>query len=120
MGFLAKLFGGGLAQTVENIALEAIETDIEKAEASSIFVKALDPNGNMRRVLSQFACVAYGFYLVSTTVLVFMHSFEFGNPVQSKEAIDAMTALFTPITTAWGAIVSASFGVNGVNSYKAK
>ena len=118
MGLFANLLGGGIVKTVEKIALEAIDTDLEKAEASTVVVKALDPNGNMRRDLSRFASVAYGFYLFVTTVLIGMHSFELGSPTQSKEAIDAMTSLFTPITASWGAIVSASFGVNGVNSYK--
>lgn len=123
IGFLKSLFtGGGVIETVQAVALEAIETDKESAEAKSLFVKTLDPNGNMRRDLSRFACVAYGFFLVSTTVLIFIHAFS-DNPAkdaadaaiivaQSKEAIDAMKELFLPITTAWGTIVTASFGVN--------
>jgi hypothetical protein len=35
-------------------------------------------------------------------------------------AAGRMTELFLPITGSWGAIVSASFGVNGVNSYKGR
>jgi len=130
IGFLGNLFSSGIVGSVERIASEAIETDKETAEAKALFVKVLDPNGKMRRDLSRFACWAYGFYLVSTTVLIFIHSFS-DSPaavaestasivLQSKEAIDAMTDLFLPITSAWGAIVSASFGVNGVNSYKGR
>jgi hypothetical protein len=115
MRFLGKLFGSGVIGSVERVALEAIETNKEKAEAKSLFVKTLDPNGVMRRELSRFACIAYGWYLVATTVLIFLHSFEVGDPVQSKAAIDAMTELFLPITTAWGTIVTASFGVNYAN-----
>jgi len=81
-------------------------------------VKTLDPNGKMRRDLSSFACKAYGFYLICTTILIFMHSFGFGDVTQSKAAIDAMTGLFTPITASWGAIVTASFGVSATNAYK--
>lgn len=118
---LFKIFGGsGIVGSIERIASEAIQTDTETAEAKALFVKTLDPNGMMRRDLSKFACTAYGFYLVATTALVIMHSFGWGEPTNSKEAIDAMTALFMPITTAWGTIVAASFGVNATNSIKAK
>lgn len=120
MGFLSKLFGSGIVGSIERIASEAIQTDQETAEAKALFVKTLDPNGMMRRDLSKFACVAYGFYLVATTALVMMHSFGWGEPTNSKEAIDAMTDLFMPITTAWGTIVAASFGVNATNSIKSK
>ena len=120
MGILSSLFSGGLIGSVERIATEFIETDKETAEAKALFVKTLDPNGKMRRDLSRFASWAYGFYLVSTTVLIFMHSFGIGDPANSKAAMDAMTALFTPITASWAGIVSASFGVNGVNSFKGR
>jgi len=118
LGFITSLFSSGAMNSIERIASEAIETDKESAEAKSLFVKTLDPNGKMRRDLSQFASKAYGFYLISTTVLIFMHSFGVGDVTQSEAAINAMTDLFLPITTAWGSIVTASFGVNGVNSYK--
>lgn len=118
LGFLSSLFGSGIVGSVERIASEAIETDKETAEAKALFVKVLDPNGKMRRDLSRFASSAYGFYLVATTILIFMHSFGVGDVTQSEAAINAMTDLFLPITTAWGSIVTASFGVNGVNSYK--
>lgn len=115
-----SIFSSGIVGSVERVASEFIQTDMESAEAKALFVKTLDPNGMMRRDLSRFACTAYGFYLVSTTVLVAMHSFGLGDPENSKEAITAMTDLFMPITTAWGAIVSASFGVNAANAVKAK
>jgi len=120
IGLLTSLFSSGIVGSVERIASEAIETDKETAEAKALFVKVLDPNGKMRRDLSRFACIAYGFYLASTTALVFMHSFGVGDVTQSQSAIDAMTDLFLPITTAWGTIVSASFGVNATNSYKGR
>ena len=129
IGFISKLFGSGIVGSIERIASEAIETDKESAEAKALFVKTLDPNGMMRRELSRFASMAYGFYLVSTTVLIFIHAFSTGVPPdaegvalasQSKQAIDAMTGLFLPITTAWGSIVTASFGVNAANTIKNK
>lgn len=118
LGFLGKFFGGGGLGAIERIATEFIETDKETAEAKALFVKTLDPNGRMRRDLSRFASLAYGFYLVSTTLLIFMHSFALGDPAQSEMAIEHMTELFLPITTAWGTIVTASFGVNATNSIK--
>ena len=120
MGWFSKLLGGGVIGSIERIASEAIQTDMETAEAKSLFVKTLDPNGIMRRDLSRFACRAYGFYLVCTVILIALHSFGFGDPDESKAAIEAITGLFTPITTSWGVIVSASFGVNATNSIKAK
>lgn len=118
MGFFGGLFGSGVVGSVERIASEFIETNMEKAESQALFVKTLDPNGKMRRDLSRFASRAYGGYLIATVVLIFLHSFGIGDPTQSKTAIDAMKELFMPITTAWGTIVTASFGVNGMNSYK--
>lgn len=119
-GWLTTIFSSGIVGSIERIASEAIETDKESAEAKALFIKTLDPNGMMRRELSRFASIAYGFYLAATTVLVFMHSFGVGDPAQSQQAIEAMTGLFLPITSAWGAIVTASFGVNTMNAYKGK
>jgi hypothetical protein len=120
IGFIKGLFGSGIVGSIERIASEAIETDMESAEAKSLWIKTLDPNGIMRRELSRFACKAYGFYLIVTSILVLTHAFGLGNAAESKEAIDAMTDLFVPITTAWGTIVTASFGVNATNSVKNK
>ena len=120
MGIISKLLGGGIVESVERLASEFIETDMESAEAKSLFVKTLDPNGKMRRDLSRFACRAYAFYLIATTGLIFMHAFGIGDTLASKAAIDAMTPLFTPITASWAGIVSASFGVNATNSYKGR
>lgn len=117
---LVSIFTGGGLGAIERIASEVIETDKESAEAKALWIKTLDPNGKMRRDLSKFASKAYGFYLVATTILIFLHSFEIGDASNSKEAIDAMTDLFMPITTAWGTIVTASFGVNATNVIKNK
>ena len=126
MSFLGNLFGGGVMSALTAVATEYIQTDKESAEAKALFVKTLDPNGNMRRQLSQFSCVAYGFYLVATVVLIFMSVWGVGGETcvgtdcvaNADVAAGRMTELFLPITGSWAAIVSASFGVNGVNSYK--
>jgi len=119
-GFLSGLFKSGVVGSIERLASEAIETDMDSAEATSLFIKMLDPNGKMRRDLSRFACTAYGFYLVSMVTLIVMHFFSIGDISASKEAMGAMTDFFTPFTASWGAIVRASFGVNGVNSFKGR
>jgi hypothetical protein len=118
MSWLTNLFSGGLVSSIEKVALEAIDTDKESAEAKALFVKTLDPNGKMRRDLSRFASIMYGFYLVSTTVLIFMVAFL--DSTDASTAASMMTDLFVPITSSWAGIVAASFGVNGVNSYKSK
>ena len=120
LGFLTSLISGGAVGALERIASEAIETDKESAEAKALFVKTLDPNGKMRRDLSKFACLAYGFYLVSMVVLSFMVAFNVGDTAGAATAATMMQDLFLPITTAWGGIVGASFGVNGVNSFKGR
>jgi hypothetical protein len=116
MSWLTNLFSGGLVSSIEKVALEAIDTDKESAEAKALFVKTLDPNGKMRRDLSRFASIMYGFYLVSTTVLIFMVAFL--DSTDASTAAGMMTELFLPITSAWGAIVSASFGTNISNNWK--
>lgn len=114
-GFFKMLFSSGVMGSIERVASEAIETQKESAEAKALWIKTLDPNGLMRRQLSDFASKAYGFYLIATSVLIGIHAFGWGNPEASKQAMDAMTALFTDITTAWGVIVTSSFGVNATN-----
>jgi len=133
MGFLASLFGGGGAvSAITTIATEFIQTDLESAEAKSLMLKVLDPNGNMRRQLSTFACRAYGFYLVTTVILIFMSVWSIGGETCTTLAVGVacvpnadiaagrMTELFLPITGSWAAIVTASFGVNGINSHKGR
>ncbi|MCK4843078.1 MAG: hypothetical protein KAT04_14550 [Methylococcales bacterium] len=125
-----SFLSGGVVNSIERIASEFIETDMESAEAKSLFIKTLDPNGRMRRDLSKFASRAYGFYLISTTILIFAHAYGLGDKVTpdgivivstaSKEAMEAITDLFTPITASWAGIVSASFGVNLSNTIKGK
>jgi hypothetical protein len=118
--FIKGLFGSGIVGSLERIASEFIETDMESAEAKALMIKTLDPNGKMRRDLSRFACRAYGFYLVMTTFLILAHAYGIGDGDSSKEAIAAMTSLFLPITASWGTIVTASFGVNYTNTKNGK
>ncbi len=120
MGFLTSLLSGGVVGSIEKLASEWIETDMETAEAKAVMVKAIDPNGKMRRDLSRFACLAYAFYLVAMVGLSFMVAFGIGDAAGATEAAGMMQDLFLPITGAWTAIVSASFGVNGVNSFKGR
>ena len=115
-----KLLTGGIVSSLENIALEFIETDKESAEAKAILAKAIDPNGKMRRDLSRFACRAYGGYLISMVAMGFMVAFDVGNTDGAVKAMEMMKELFLPITTAWGTIVGCSFGVNGINSSQGK
>ena len=124
MGFFSTakslLTGGGIVSSIENIATEWIETDKESAEAKAIMVKAIDPNGKMRRDLSRFSCRAYGFYLVAMVGLSFMVAFGIGDIAGAEEAATMMSDLFLPITAAWGGIVTASFGVQVNNTNKSK
>ncbi len=115
-----NFFTGGITKSIENIASEWIETDLESAEAKALMVKTLDPNGKMRRDLSKFACIMYAIYLVPTMILVLTASFGVGNVEGAGKAMSMLSELFLPITSAWGAIVGASFGVNGVNAHKQK
>ena len=124
MGFFSTakslLAGGGIVSSIENIATEWIETDKESAEAKAIMVKAIDPNGKMRRDLSRFSCRAYGFYLIAMVGLSFMVAFGIGDIAGAEEAATMMSDLFLPITAAWGGIVTASFGVQVNNTNKSK
>ena len=118
MGFLSSILGGGVVQSLEKVALEVIETDRETAEAKALMVKTLDPNGVMRRDIMRFIRRVYGFYLGIAVILIFMSSFSFGDVEAVESAFAAVTEIFVPITSLFGALTTASFGVNGVNSWK--
>lgn len=120
LNLLTGLFSSPVVKAIENLGSEWIETNQEKAEAQALMVKTLDPNGMMRRQLSRFASIAYGYYLVVLSVLTLMVAFGIGDSEGAEIAAGMFQTLFTPITTAWGAIVGASFGVNGVNSFKGR
>ena len=121
--------GGGTVKSIENIASEWIETDMESAEAKSLMIKTLDPNGKMRRDQSNNVGGMYKFYLVSTALMIFIelvYSMYMGDTLTKEDyvlvalsnATTKITDLFVPITTLYGLIVTASFGVNYANTKK--
>lgn len=131
MGWFTDLFTGGAIKSIENIASEWIETDIEAAEAKAIMVKTLDPNGRMRRDQSRNVGTMYRFYLLSTAAMILIeliYCMYMGDSLTSGDhvltalsnATSKMTDLFVPITTLYGVIVTASFGVNYANTKKEK
>ena len=120
------IFTGGAFKSIENIASEWIETEKESAEAKTIMIKALDPNGKMRRDQSNNVGGMYKFYLISTAIMILIelvYSMYIGDSLLKDDyvlvaldnATTKMTGLFVPITTLYGAIVTASFGVNYAN-----
>ncbi len=117
---------GSAVSAIESVAKEWIDTDIEKAEASALMVKTLDPNGLMRRQISLTVSRLYVAYILLVMVLVLAQSFALSpmviiNTVEVMavtQAIESLKELFIPITTAFTAIVGASFGVNGINSHR--
>lgn len=119
MNWLVSLFTGGIVKSVENIASEWITTDMESAEAKVLMVKTLDPNGMMRRELSRRVTGLYTLYIVVTLALLIAESFVVGPVIEGvlavSSATEKVTSLFTPITTLFGVIVSASFGVQYAN-----
>jgi hypothetical protein len=117
---LASIFTGGAIKSIENIASEWIETDMESAEAKVLMVKTLDPNGKMRRDLSNRVTDLYTLYITVALLLIIMEFFGFGNTVEVSAATGKVVDLFAPITTLFGVIVSASFGVNYVNTKSGK
>ena len=117
---LGSIFTGGAIKSIENIASEWIETDMESAEAKALMVKTLDPNGKMRRDLSSRVTDLYTLYIIITLILLILESFGVGNQLEITAATSKVTDLFAPITALFGAIVTASFGVNYANVKQAK
>lgn len=120
MNWLGSLFGGGIVKSIENVALEFIDTDKESAEAKAIMVKTLDPNGSMRRDISMMVSRLYALYILTAMVLLLLTSFQWGDIEGLKTALASVVELFIPITAMFSAIVSASFGVNVSNNFKEK
>ena len=81
-------------------------------------VKTLDPNGLMRRDISNKVSTMYIVYISVVMFLTIMQSFGIGSVNEVSKAIINLTDLFVPITTMFTAIVGASFGVNGLNSHR--
>jgi len=120
INFIKTLLTGGAVKSIENIAAEWIETEMESAEAKVLMVKTLDPNGKMRRDLSSRVTDLYTLYIFVALTLLILESFGIGNAVDLAQATGKVIELFTPITTLFGVIVSASFGVNYANTKAGK
>lgn len=118
-GIFSFLTGGGM-KSIENIASEWIETDLEDAQAKTLMIKTLDPNGIMRRELSRKVSQLYTLYIVTALALLVCESFGLGDLESISLATAKVTELFTPITALFGVIVSASFGVNYANTKQNK
>lgn len=119
LSVLGGVFSGSTFKSVENIASEWIETEKESAEAKTLMIKTLDPNGLMRRNLSDRVASLYTIYIITTLILIICESLAIG-PMNGTQlavsvASDKITSLFVPITSLFGAIVTASFGVNYSN-----
>jgi hypothetical protein len=111
---------GGAFKTIEAIALEWIDTDKESAEAKVLKLKALDPNGKMRRDQSTMLLRLYAGYFTIMGLLIVLEFFGLGEATQMATATGKLKELFTPITTLVGIIISASFGVNYANTKQNK
>jgi len=120
MTWIKDLVTGGLFSSIEGITKEIVDTPLEKAEAQAIKLKAIDPNGKMRRDISSSTMHLYKIYIYLMVVLLLAQAFGIGNPSEVAKAIGSMKELFLPLTTAFGAIMSATFGVNAVNSHKGR
>jgi hypothetical protein len=110
----------GAIESATEIGKELIDTPLEKAEAQSLKLKVLDPNGKMRRELSRAVTRMYSVYILLTMILVLCQAFELGEAKQLALAVSSMKELFLPITGLFGAIVTSSFGVNAYNVNKGK
>ena len=112
---IGNIFTGGMVKSVENVALEWIQTDKETEEAKAIKIKALDPNGKMRRDTMSFVCRCYGFYLFFAVPMIFAGMFGLADAETTGAALEAITATFAPITGLFGVLATTSFGVNANN-----
>jgi len=112
---IANIFTGGVVKSIENIASEWITTDMESAEAKVVMIKALDPNGKMRRDLSRRVTQLYTMYIVIALLLLGCESFGLGDDMAIAVATSKVTDLFIPITGMFSMIIGASFGVNYKN-----
>lgn len=120
LGSIKEIFTGGAIASIENIASEWIETKKESAEAGALMVKTLDPNGMMRREISRRVTMLYTCYVFIVLMLLMLEFFGVGDIEAMAVATAKVTDLFSSITALFGAIVSASFGVNYVNTKNGK
>ena len=120
MVWLKDLLTGGLFSSIENVTKELIDTPLEKAQAQVLKLKAIDPNGKMRREITSGTMHLYKTYVYVMLFLLLTQSFNIGDATEIATAVTNMKELFLPITTAFGTIMTATFGVNTMNSYKDK
>jgi len=113
-----KIFGGDIVKTIGDVAMEWIDTDKESAEAKTLMVKALDPNGKMRKQISEDIISMYKVYLFTSLLLLTAQFFGFGDIKMISDVTSKLVELFLPITGMVSLIVSASFGVNAMNVKK--
>lgn len=117
---ILEILSGGAVKSIENIASEWIETDLESAEAKVLMVKTLDPNGKMRRDLSNKVSQLYTLYIAVALMLLICEFFGLGDKEVMVAATTKITNLFMPITGMFSLIISASFGVNYHNTKNGK
>ena len=115
---IGEIFTGGIVQSIERVSLEYIQTDIESEEAKAIRIKALDPNGAMRREIMRFITRAYGAYLFLAGFLILTGSFGLLDTAATNAAFEMITATFLPVTGLFGTLATASFGINHSNNWK--
>ena len=120
MGWFKNLLTGGLFSSIEGISKELIDTPLELAQAQALKLKAIDPNGKMRREITSGTMHLYKLYVYVMLGLLLSQSFHLGDPKEVLSAVNSMKDLFLPITTAFGTIMTATFGVNATNIYKDK
>lgn len=95
-----------------------LETNKDKLDAKSNFLKTIDPNGTMRVAITYGVFRLFTYQTIVLTSLIILN-IPF-NSVRILEAISSLVELYKPVATAFGLIVSASFCVNMMNSYKGK
>ena len=115
MKWLVDFFTGGGFSSITEIAKEAIDTPLEKAQAQVLKLKVLDPRGRMREQISRDVTAMYKIYLMVTLFLIGCEFFGYGDPKVTAAATTKIVELFLPITSLFGVIVTASFGVNYAN-----
>tara|TARA_Y100000310_G_C20486974_1_gene717337 strand:- start:161 stop:535 length:375 start_codon:yes stop_codon:yes gene_type:complete len=106
-------------KSIENVAMEWIETDKEAAEAKTLLLKTLDPNGQMRRELSRKISALYIYYVLVTSTLYLVVMFDIGDTGKpALAAAQGLGNLFEPISLLFGVVVTTSFGVSYANVKK--
>ena len=131
MKLLKNLFGMGTADTFKaltGLVDETFTSKEEKAEIKIQLLKAVDPNGQMRRQISGIVGVTWLFYNIALFVLVLCEAFALSPEVMHNGqmtlavsiAVQRIADLYLPVTTLFGSIVGVSFGVNGINAWQKK